>query len=118
MEGKLRIIRIAVADITPCRGREFGIFSPDRKCLADSLSYHCRGIAMYWIAHADCRVKGCVKLFQFRYLGQLLVFVPPIICMGGSWLRSNWGRQQCPREKHTEQRRHFPECRFHVHLPL
>ena len=83
------IIRIAVADIISCRGssadnRDFAVFSPERDCVADSLSYHWRRIAIHRIVHADCRVKGCVKLFQFSHLGQLFVIVPPVICMRGS----------------------------------
>src|ERR1700733_5054874 len=47
------IIRITVADIISCRGRsadnrEFGVSGPDRECLADSLSYNGRGIAIHW----------------------------------------------------------------------
>src|SRR6202521_3336843 len=83
------IIRIAVADIISCCGssadnREFGVLSKDREYFAGSLSYHCRRIAVHGIVHADCCVKGFVKLFQFSDLGQLLVIVPPVICMACS----------------------------------
>jgi hypothetical protein len=40
---------------------------------------------MHWIVHADCRVKGCMKLFQFSHLGQLFVIVPPAIRMDVSY---------------------------------
>ena len=88
------ILRIAVADIISCRGssadnREFGVFGPDREYVAGSLSYHCRRIAVHWIVHADCRMKGCVKLFQFSHLGQSFVIVPPTICMGDSYRRDS-----------------------------
>ena len=41
--------------------------------IADSLSYHCRRIAIHWILDANCRVKGCVKLFQFSPLREWIV---------------------------------------------
>ena len=93
------IIRIAVSDIISRRGSgadncDFAVFSPERECVADSLSYYFSRIATHWIAHADCRVKGCVKLFQFSRLGQLIVIVPSATCMGGSYRRDNSHSEQ------------------------
>ena len=69
------IIRIAIADVISCPGTivddgDFAVLRPNREYLADSLCYHFLRIAIHWIVHADCRVKGCVNLlFQFIYLG-------------------------------------------------
>src|SRR5580700_844546 len=88
------IIRIAAANIISCRGRsadnrDFAVLCPERDSVADSLSYHCRRIAVHWIVNANCRVKGCVKLFQFSPLRQWIVVVPPVTCMGSSYHRDN-----------------------------
>src|ERR1700761_669905 len=59
-------------------------------------------------------MKGCMKLFQFRLLGQLFVIVPPAICMGDAYSHGNSDSEKC--EKTCVLL--LPECRFHVRLPL
>jgi len=94
LRARCGIIRIAGADIISRRGRsaynrDFAVLSPERDGVADSLSYHCRRIAIHWIVDTNCRVKGCVKVFQFSPLRQRIIDVAPVTCMANSYRRHN-----------------------------